>query len=92
MQCECQSRLNEKILQAVKANLPKGSLEPKAELVNYAFIMNGNSMDTRVFLEFSGEVMVPKRGGGLKKQKIKQKITTAYCPFCGTPAENKDKE
>jgi len=47
------------------------------------FDEENNSLVTRFMVQYSGSVMIPKKGGGMKKKSIKTFIAASYCPFCG---------
>lgn len=87
MQCECRSEVEAKVRERMESNLPEGFTHYEARLDNYGFAMTGNTMTTRLMIPYQGEVMVPKKSGGMKKQKIKMSVAASYCPFCGKPAQ-----
>ena len=90
MQCECRNEVEAKVRERIEATLPEGFADYHARLDSYGFAMMGNQMTTRLMIPYQGEVMVPKKAGGMKKQKIKMSVAATYCPFCGKRAVAED--
>jgi hypothetical protein len=87
MQCNCREKVTATMIEQIKTALPEGHEDFSASLDNYCLtFQKSGGLEERAYVSFSGHVMVPKARGGLKKQKINQKITVAFCPFCGTKA------
>ena len=91
MQCNCREELESAVRDHVKKTLPDGFQDYDASLQGYGFAMAGNQLTSPFFIEYKGEVQVPKKGGdGMKKQKINTKVAAKYCPFCGERAAPKE--
>lgn len=87
MNCECKKDFQQKIEDHVKKGLPEGYENYSANLEGYGLgITDDNCFVTRFMIQYSGKVMIPKKGGGLKSKSIKTFITASYCPFCGKEA------
>ncbi|SDJ89224.1 hypothetical protein [Billgrantia gudaonensis] len=93
MQCECRAEIETAIRDHVEKTLPEGFQDYDAKLQGYGFALSGSQLTAPFFIEYKGEVQVPKKsGGGMKKQKIDTRIAAKYCPFCGKVARPDEKE
>jgi hypothetical protein len=91
MQCDCQTKVAEKLAEHVKAKLPEGFKDFDAKLKGYGFAMAGNQLMSPFMISYQGEAWVPKKNGdGLKRQKIDTFVTANFCPFCGKAAKPDD--
>lgn len=86
MQCNCRKDLEQKLADMFREKLPDGYQDFDAKLSGYTFLMVDGGLDEGVYLEFTGEVQVPKKTSGMKRQKIKHNVLANYCPFCGKRA------
>lgn len=88
MQCECRKELEAAIRKHFEKNLPEGFTDYDASFQGYGFAMQGNRLTAPFYIEYKGEVQVPKKnGGGMRGQKIKTAMVAKFCPFCGKAAE-----
>ncbi|WP_062359834.1 hypothetical protein [Vreelandella aquamarina] len=92
MQCDCQTKVAEKLAEHVKAKLPEGFKDFDAKLQGYGFTLTGNQMSSPLMIGYQGEVWVPKKDPtkGMKRQKIDTFVTANLCPFCGKAAKPDD--
>ncbi|WP_445621309.1 hypothetical protein ACUN8C_05745 [Kushneria sp. Sum13] len=90
MQCDCRKEFEEKIADVLKKDLPEGWERFDANLNGYVLAMP--SLEERLTIRYEGEVYVPKKAGGLKRQKVSTSIQVRYCPFCGEKAATESKE
>lgn len=84
MKCECKKVLEAKLEEHVKKALPEGFERHRADLEGFGLGIVGDSMVLQLAIPYTGDVLVPKKAGGLKKQKINTFVVASYCPFCGT--------
>lgn len=88
MNCECKKEWEAKIAEKLKAKLPEGYENFNAELKSYSLgFGEDNKLVSMVCIPYEGSVMVPKKSGGLKKQKIGTFLKASFCPFCGKEAD-----
>ncbi|MCT8466986.1 hypothetical protein KZO85_00145 [Chromohalobacter canadensis] len=88
MQCDCRAVIEAKLKDRAREALPEGYKDLETRLDGYALILEGNGLDERAYMEFTGSALVPKkRGDGFKKQKISHRMIAGFCPFCGKPAK-----
>ncbi|GAB2798892.1 hypothetical protein GCM10027040_27270 [Halomonas shantousis] len=94
MQCECRSRIEEKLRAKVMEQLPEGARDFVGTLEGYAFIMTDNmGLGMQPVMPFKVEYEAPKkRGDGFTKKKQTVNITANYCPFCGKAAKSPEGE
>ena len=92
MQCDCQTKVAEKLAEHVKAKLPEGFKDFDAKLQGYGFAMVGNQLMSPFMISYQGEAWVPKKNpaNGMKRQKIDTFVTANFCPFCGKAAKPDD--
>nr|WP_067285789.1 hypothetical protein [Marinobacterium profundum] len=83
MNCECKTEFEAKLAERMKADLPEGHADYKAELDNYTLGISDAGLRLEMIIPYKGRVQVPKKAGGLKTQKIDTWIKAAFCPFCG---------
>lgn len=91
MQCNCKEEMEAKLAEHVKAKLPQGFEDFEASLGGYTFTL-GAKVDERFSAQYKGQVMVPKKSGGMKKQKVDVSFMAGYCPWCGERAISKKDE
>lgn len=91
MQCDCQTKVAEKLAEHVRKGLPEGLSGFDAQLEGYGFAMIGGELAAPLMIPYKGEVYVPKKDPtkGMKRQTINTSVTANFCPFCGTPAKPK---
>jgi len=89
MQCDCSTRVENKMKELAREQLPEGARNFTASLEGYAFIMGkGMTMDVQPVMPFRVEYEAPKkRGDGFAKKKQVMNVTANYCPFCGMAAK-----
>ncbi len=91
MQCDCQTKVADKLAEHAKAKLPEGFKDFDAKLQGYGFAMAGNQLTSPFMIKLLGEAWVPKKNGdGFKRQKIDTFVAANFCPFCGKAAKPDD--
>tara|TARA_R110002012_G_scaffold321621_1_gene550150 strand:- start:2984 stop:3274 length:291 start_codon:yes stop_codon:yes gene_type:complete len=88
MQCECRNEFEGAIRKHIEKSLPEGFTDYDASFQGYGFAIQAGQLTAPFYIEYKGEVQVPKKNGdGMKSQKIKTAMVAKYCPFCGKPAD-----
>lgn len=89
MKCECKKSYEKKIAEKLTAQLPDGHKDFNGELSCYGFGFDDqNNLMTALMIPYKGSVMIPKKSGGMKKQKIDTFLKASFCPFCGKTASD----
>ena len=79
--CNCRSDIEAKLLEMYRKAKPEATGH-EVQLQGYGFLMDGNTLRMRPFMEYKGGADHPGRQG-FKRKPLRGNLTFSFCPFCG---------
>jgi len=80
--CNCKKELEEKLTERFKGASPEAA-DHSVKLQGYGFVIIGNTMKHRGYMEYKTFANVTLKKGGLKSKKTTGSMFFSFCPFCG---------
>ncbi|WP_122425133.1 hypothetical protein [Pseudomonas viridiflava] len=83
MQCECVTRVKERIDGKLREQMPEGANSLEWSFPQIRFGLTNDGVVHLPVFDIKGEFQAPKKAGGFKRVKVDTFLAATYCPFCG---------